>query len=225
MTPRKRLGRPRKAVDDFLRASVRVGTIDLERTKWLLGFHQRIWPSRADLNLRWEALAFAMAAASDKTIVTDTRGQMTQPPAWSEVVQASAALEEWFHNLRAGRVTRVTVGKWSASLWMRKGVIKGAPATDGLSFRDAFVHRAYNALTELAATHRRILFCSECRRPFIAKRNDSTKCSPSCRTKAWRREHRKEFKEYRKKYYRNKKAKELSVPPEKVRMHEKKAAS
>ncbi|MFI5339847.1 MAG: hypothetical protein ACHQ7N_08410 [Candidatus Methylomirabilales bacterium] len=95
-------------------------------------------------------------------------------------------------------------------------MITGGPATGELSFRDAFIHRAYNALTELASAHRRIQFCSECRRPFVVKRIDSKICSASCRTAAWRKEHPEEFREQRKKYYRKKRAQQLGKDPGKV---------
>ncbi len=83
-----------------------------------------------------------------------------------------------------------------------------------MPFEGAFTIRAYNALTGLAEEHMSLRFCQRCRRPFVAKREDSVMCSGSCRTLAWRAENPEAFRAYRRQYYRRKQGQQARWEPD-----------
>lgn len=201
--PQKRTARA-----ELVAAQARIGPT------WLYGFARRrpdfttrllAAPRREQGAIAWEALAFAkggqkLPGSRAGLIVTSEE----RPPTWAEVTSAHFHL--WTSVLTPLKTRGSCSASWTGNLFLQDdGTVTALTVTDALGFRAAFLCQAVELLREQSARGIRLRFCSQCGNPFAAKRLDAKRCSgSSCRTLAWRKAHRKEFRKQRNDAYRRK---------------------
>ncbi len=195
---------PRKAKDPlapFYEAEKQVGGTAFARTQWVTNFarqHQSGSPHKVQTDLQWKALAFAKGIAWDVRVRTVGAEEF---PSWSTVRDAGAMTLGHLNELRDRGATHIQPRGWAGDLLASRSGVKAYTMLDGVSFLDAFLVRLYAALAGLKAEHAHLRFCVDCRQAFVSKREDRKTCSPSCRTKAWRKAHREAFRVNRRRYY------------------------
>lgn len=135
-----------------------------------------------------------------------------QPPTWVEVTKAYTRL--WLRVFSELRQERPVPGRWIGDLWPQAdGSLKALTRRSDLAFLGAFMVQVSEVLRGLASTRLRLRFCPVCTRPFVSKRKDAKVCpTGSCRTLAWRRDHREEFRAARREVYRRRMAKKTGNP-------------
>jgi hypothetical protein len=178
-----------------------VGLKTADRTAWLVHFARRRLDEGTrlltgeSLAARWEALAFAYGRSW-------SIDQDAEPPTWAEVTRAYHRL--WGAAFSQLRHKQPIPASWAGTLYPKPdGTLTELTTTSGLSFLGGFMVQVYEVLRSLTSPRLRIRFCPVCRRPFVTKRSDAKVCpTGSCRTLAWRREHREQFKKLRREAYR-----------------------